>query len=557
MDLQRQLRIARAWLPLILGSIIVAGVAGFLVSNLQPKVYEARATLVVGGLLTGVNPDYNQLLVSQQLSHTYATITTTRPVLSSVIDQLQLSVTPEELARRIQASTEADSTLLNIAARDVAPGQAAAIANAIAQELINVSPAVQGQQTEVLQSIDQDLEAIRAEIRQAQSESEQLSAVQDRTPAQEARLQTLQGRLGSLRSTFATLLSFSGSNASNVLTVIQPAVSPIQPVEPRPLLTGALAALVGFLIASGIAFAAEYLDDAIKTAEQVQEVVGLPTLATVVRMKSAQDRPTMYRLATLLYPRSIAAESYRTLRTNVEFMAMDAPIRTLLVTSAVPSEGKTVTAANLAVVFAQGGRRVLLVDADLRKPGVHEILSLPNSMGLTSLLRREGAAVTDVVVPSEQERLDVLTTGPIPPNPAELLGSQRMKGLVTSLAESYDLLIFDSPPLEAFTDSAVLSSFLDGTILVIGAKRGHRALVRRAREALAKANANVVGAVINGLPENSRVEFGSYYGVGTDASGPAAGSDPRGSDIDGPGQSDVSRRGSREGERLITGIDPK
>jgi capsular exopolysaccharide synthesis family protein len=268
-------------------------------------------------------------------------------------------------------------------------------------------------------------------------------------------------------------------------------------------------------VASLIAFGAEYLDDALKTADHVREVVGLPTLGTVLRMKGVQDRAPMYRLATLLYPRSPASESYRTLRANVEFMSMDAPILTLLVTSSVPSEGKTVTAANLAVAFAQGGRRVLLIDADLRRPGVHEIFGLPNTFGLTSLLRREGASLDSITQDTEQDGLQVLGTGPIPPNPAELLGSQRMKSLIPTLNASYDLLVFDSPPLEAFTDSAVLSSFLDATILVVESRRGRRALVRRAREALAKANANVIGVVLNGLPDKGELDFARYYGAGT------------------------------------------
>ena len=219
----------------------------------------------------------------------------------------------------------------------------------------------------------------------------------------------------------------------------------------------------------------------------------------------------MYRLAALLYPRSWVAETYRILRTNLEFASVDKRMRTVLVASAVPSEGKTVTAANLAVVMAQSGRHVLLIDADLRKPGLHQIFNLPDSHGLTDLLRSPALEPVAVIHETEQEHLEVLLAGPVPPNPAEILGSQRMKALVATLAENYDLLIFDSPPLEVFTDAAVLSSYLDGTILVVEARRGRRVKLRNAREALAKANANVMGVVINGLAPKAHSDYGRYY----------------------------------------------
>jgi capsular exopolysaccharide synthesis family protein len=206
------------------------------------------------------------------------------------------------------------------------------------------------------------------------------------------------------------------------------------------------------------------------------------------------------------------AEAYRTLRTNVEFSAVDRPIKTLLVTSAVPGEGKTVTAANLAVVFAQAGRRVLLVDADLRKPGVHIIFDLPNAHGLTTLLRDPSVSLDSIVQSTEQENLRILTTGPLPPNPAELAGSKRMRTVVDVLTGAEDLVIFDSPPLQAVTDAAILGSFLDATVFVIDAQRSRRRVIRSAREALAKAGANVLGAVLNRVPAGADSERSPYYG---------------------------------------------
>ena len=230
-------------------------------------------------------------------------------------------------------------------------------------------------------------------------------------------------------------------------------------------------------------------------------------------MKGDRSRSEIYRLAALLYPRSSVAEAYRTLRTNIEFASVDAPIRTLLVTSSIPGEGKTTTASNLAVVFAQAGRRVLLVDADLRKPGVHLVFDLPNTHGLTNLLRNEHADLDAVAQATEQDNLRVLTTGPLPPNPAELLGSQRMRSVLEQLEAGFDLVIFDSPPLQAVTDSAILSSFLGGTLLVIDARRSRRRVVHQARESLDRAGARVLGAVLNRIPTKTLTPYAGYGGV--------------------------------------------
>ena len=210
----------------------------------------------------------------------------------------------------------------------------------------------------------------------------------------------------------------------------------------------------------------------------------LSTLGTIARIRTARGRSEFYQLVALLYPRSSVAEAYRTLRANVEFASVAAPLHTLLVTSAAPGEGKTVTASNLAVVFAQAGRTVLLVDADLRKPGVHEMFNLPNVRGLTTMLRDDSLGLDAVAQATEQANLRILTTGPLPPNPAELLGSHRMQAVLALMKQEADLVIFDSPPVQAVTDAAVLSSFADGTLLVIDAGRSRRRGVRAAVETL-------------------------------------------------------------------------
>ena len=491
---------------------VLAGTAAFVVSNLQQKIYEAKATLIVGQALSAANPDYTQLLVAQNLSSTYATVAKTRPVLESVIKELGLEATPSQLADRVQVDAPRDTALLTIAAQDAVPARAAAIANALAEQLIAVSPTIQGRAVAFQKSIDQDLAATQDLIQATQARADALIAVEDRTADQEAELQALEGRLASLRSTYATLLSFSSGGATNLLTVVEPADTPTSSVWPRTLLNTLLAAALGLLIVVCLAFLVEQLDDSIKDPDAIQEVVGLGTLGTIARMRSPRGRGKMYLLVGILYPRSGTAEAYRTLRTNVEFASVDAPLHTLLVTSAAPGEGKTLTSANLAVVFAQAGRSVILVDADLRKPGVNEMFELSNSHGLTTMLRDDAVSVDTVAQPTEQANLRILTTGPLPPNPAELLGSNRMQAVLGRLRQSADLVIFDSPPLQAVTDAAVLSSFVDGTLLVIDAGRSRRRVVRVAQQALARAGANTLGAVLNRVPTHTQYTYGEYYG---------------------------------------------
>ncbi|HEY0443567.1 MAG TPA: polysaccharide biosynthesis tyrosine autokinase [Candidatus Limnocylindrales bacterium] len=506
MDLRRALRVVGAWWPLVIASVIISAGVAYAVANAQPKAFEARTALIVGQSLSGVNPDYTQLLVSQRLSTTYATIADTKPILEKAIARVGAPETAADLAQRVTAVAAPDSALVTITVRDTDASRAAAIANGIADELIAASPALQGRGKELGAAVEQELAAVQAQITKTQTEADAIANRTGRTPADDARLETLQARLVTLRSTYASLLSFSSTSAANLLTVVEPATAPVDAVSPRPALTALLAAIVGLFLAVAIAFLADFLDDSVKTESEVQDVVGVPTLGTIERMRGGKRRE-LYRLAMAVYPRSSAAEAYRTLRTNVEFTSIDRPLRSLLVTSALASEGKTVTTANLAAAFAQKGTRVLLVDADLRRPGAHEIFGLPNVHGLTTLLRSDAAGIHAVARHTEVENLDVLTTGPLPPNPAELLGSQRMRALLADLISAYDLVILDSAPIQVVVDAAVLSPLVDGVILVVDSSRSRRGSLRQARETFARANAIVLGAVINGVKAGGSSDY--------------------------------------------------
>jgi capsular exopolysaccharide synthesis family protein len=515
LELRRLLAIARSRLPLLIAGVVLGGVTAFGLSNLQTRTYEAKTTLIVGQSLAGVG-NFDQLLVSQRLSSTYAAVATTRPILDAVIAKLSLGMRPEDLMKRVRAVAQLDSTLVSISAQDDSPERAAAIANALAEELIAVSPTIQGRQEEFQAAIDAELRSTLAQIQTTQEQAEELSVLPNRSPSQDAELTALEDRLASLRSTYATLFSLSASGSSNMLSVIEPAVAPADAISPRVLLNTLLGVLLGLLLAVGMAAAATYFRDVIRDPDEVQEVAGLSTLGSIAKQAGDVARNELYRLVALLYPRSGNAEAYRTLRANIEFGAVDAPLQTLLVTSSVPGEGKTVVTSNLAIVFAQSGRNVLLVDADLRRPGIDSMFRLPNTHGLTTLLRDEQLDLRDVIQQPEQDHLRVLTTGPLPPNPAELLASKRMLNLIERLKGSADLVIFDSPPLLAVADSAVLSSILDATVLVIDAQKSRRRSVRLGCAALARAGARVLGVALNRVPGQQHASYESYYEASKD-----------------------------------------
>jgi non-specific protein-tyrosine kinase len=209
-------------------------------------------------------------------------------------------------------------------------------------------------------------------------------------------------------------------------------------------------------------------------------------------------------------PSSPVAEAYRTLRTNIQFSSLDKPVRTLLATSSGPEEGKSTTLANLAVVLAQAEKRVILVDCDLRKPSLHKLFGLPNTAGLTSLLVQDDLRE----LPLQEvglAGLSVLTSGPLPPNPSELLGSQRLAHLIDRLKEEADYVLFDTPPVIAVTDAAVLATRLDGAILVVSAGKTRRDLAQKAKAQLERVNANILGVVLNNVKLDA--DLNRYYGT--------------------------------------------
>jgi capsular exopolysaccharide synthesis family protein len=255
-----------------------------------------------------------------------------------------------------------------------------------------------------------------------------------------------------------------------------------------------VAVLIGAIIGAGVAFGVEYLDDTIKTSEDIGQTLNLSALGEIGRLGKKQEE-----LVVGAQPSSSDAEAFRLLSTNIRFTSVDNPVQTLLVTSPGPLEGKSFIAANLAVAMAEAGLRVMAVDADLRRPRLGELFGLdPRLPGLTEALL-EGT-IEGMTQPTQQEGLSVLPGGILPPNPAEMVGSKHMQRLLRELAQQADVVLIDSPPVLRLADAPVLAQAVDGTLLVINARKTRREAARHAVESLHQVGANIVGAVLNAVP---------------------------------------------------------
>ncbi len=317
----------------------------------------------------------------------------------------------------------------------------------------------------------------------------------------------------SLAKHFATLVESletpvaGGKPAIKVDVVAGPILDP-EPVSPRPVRMLTLAALVGLLIGAGLAILREMLDVTIKTAETLGSVTEAPVLAVIPFDTSARQIP----LVMAGDPHSARAEAIRHLRTNLQFVDVDRPVKAIVITSSVPDEGKSTTAVNLAIAFAEMGRRVVLIEADLRRPRMAEYLGIEGAVGLSNVLAGQ-VAVADVLQPWGHGYLQVLASGFIPPNPSELLGSRNMSALLTRLRTDFDIILIDTPPLLPVTDAAVVATHADGAVLVARSGKTATTRVRTALASLRAVDSQILGCVLNMQPTKGNVDhyYGTYY----------------------------------------------
>ncbi|HSA23355.1 MAG TPA: polysaccharide biosynthesis tyrosine autokinase, partial [Myxococcota bacterium] len=301
---------------------------------------------------------------------------------------------------------------------------------------------------------------------------------------------------------------------TNNVYKLDAAVEPTVPVYPRVNLNLLLAAVVGLLLGVGLAFFLEYLDNTVKSQEDLERQLQVAFLGIVpsIKLESPPEGAEVVRLRDhylISHPKSNVAEACRTVRTNILFLAPENPPRKLLVTSPSPQEGKSTVCINLGITMAQSGSRVVLVDTDMRRPRLHKTFGLKTGAGVTTAILGE-AELEQVVHHTDVPGLDVIPCGPVPPNPTELIHTERFRRFLEALAARYDRVIFDSPPVLAVADPLILASLMDGVVLVIKSAQTSREMARRAVRQLRDIKAKVLGAVINDIDLSHR-DYGYYY----------------------------------------------
>jgi len=305
--------------------------------------------------------------------------------------------------------------------------------------------------------------------------------------------------------------NLSQSIKTNNIEVIEYAYPSLSPVKPRVRLNIGLAVVIGLIAGIGMAFLLESLDNTLKSPEDVEHHLQLPFLGFIpsVQRKEAKKAADI-DLITFDQPKSTIAEAYRAVRTAVMFATPGAPARIITVSSSNPKEGKTTTASNLAIVMANAGDRVLLIDADMRKPRIHKTFGVDNTHGLSNVL--VGSERVDTVVkPTKVPHLSIIPCGPIPPNPSELLHSKKMTDLLGELSGKFDRIIFDAPPISAVTDSVILGAISDGVVLVIQSGKTPREACAYARQKVLDAHGKFLGVILNNVALHKDAYYYYYY----------------------------------------------
>ncbi len=507
-------RTLRKWLWFILLVSVIAGGVAFLFTLTRPAQYESTSKIIIGSAVLGnpQNVSQSDVAVWEQLTRTYAELFTTRPVLENTLLALNLTMDVEDLEDKIDVRPITGTQLIEVVVTDENAERAQAINTQLFAEVLRLAPGSSLDEQQVafiegeLAALAEDINELRQQIQDIDEELRADIPSERRSELEANRIQK-QSTLNTWQTSYTTFLEqISDPSAIEVVE----AASIGEEVSRNIALYTILAVLVGLSLSTGGVFLAEYIDDTIRHPDQIHTQLRLNTLATIARLRGEDRRD---KLVALSQPRSPIAEAFRILRSNILFAAPDeAPLRTVMVTSSGPSEGKSLTAANLAVVLAQAGYRVILVDADLRRPDLHHYFGVDNRAGLTSefIKSRDGSnlVLQNTGVPG----LVLMPSGPLPYNPVELIGSARMREVIGNLKEIADFVILDSPPVYALADAPVLSTQVDAVIFVVEAGRTGFRHARRSLDQLQSVGANVLGIVLNRVKDQvaTYAEYSAY-----------------------------------------------
>ena len=491
-----------AWL-LVFETLLVGGAAWYFSVRTTP-IYETSTRLLVSEPPAMQSIQYTGLTSTQTMARTYAEILVDRPVLQGVIDELRLEMSPEDLREWVSVEPVRDTQVLVVTVQCPSRDLSASIANSIASVFVERMRELQSQRYAVTQAgLAQQVQDMEAQINATNDEISRETDASKLTQL-EARLTEYRRLYSNLVTNFEQVRLAEAQTSTNVV-VSEPAAIPTKPVSPKTGRNTVLGAIAGLLAAMGLVVVLDALDDTVKDPEDFRKKFNLSVLGVIAAHSSPENLPI-----TVHEPRSPVAESFRGLRTNIMFAGVDRPVRRILVTSATPQDGKTTVASNLAAVMAQGERKTVLIDADLRRPRVHEQFGLPNRSGLSDLFVLPADAYPKVLQRDEVAALSVISSGSVPPNPAELLTSQKMAQILDALNAEFEMVVFDTPPVLAVTDAVALSHLVDGVILVAKPGQTRMSAFRQAVEQLRAVHARILGVVLNEVQASSR-RYGYYY----------------------------------------------
>lgn len=492
----------RRWILLATFLTVVASTA--LVTWRLTPVYEGLAKIEV--LPTSSSNEAGQLLESvfdpNRGLQTQVEIVQSQEVLGIAAGELRLPST-EELRENVSVELVPDTQIMVIRVQHERPDEARDRAQVLAESYITY------RRDQVLERLVRASEGIGSDIEEVKAQVSDLDARISQNAELASSLRAERDRaivqLSTLESTLRQLPEAEDVRQGGG-AIITPAELPTVPVSPKKALNLALAVVVGVVLSIGLALIAENLDDRLKSPEEVERLVGAPILGYIPLVKEWKEGQA--KLATLSESASGAAEAYRTLKTNLRFVSMERPLHTILVTSPVAEAGKSTSAANIATALAQGGNKVVLVSGDLRRPSVHRFFGLTNSRGVLNLLNSE-AALEEILQKGKVPNLRLLATGGLPPNPAEILGSEKFVGILENLRSLADFVIIDAPPILGLGDTSAIASKVDGVLVVIRSNLVTKKEIADAMDQLKKAGGKVVGCILNAIEATDG--YGYYY----------------------------------------------
>jgi len=476
------------------GVIVLAAAVVLIVSLassfLQTPVYSASSEVLlqprVGDTL--FDPNSGQYVDPTRAIATEIRILSSQPIRDAVRAKLGR-------APAVSVTSAGTTNVIDVTAESTNAKQAADVANAYSTSYIDVR---RKQQVDDLLSASKE---VQAKIDDLQKQVDAASGAQR---------DTLIGQQALYKQKLDQL-QVDASLKTGGAQLVTPAAVPTIPVKPTPVKSAVIALAAGLLFGVALAFLVDYLDDSVKTKDDLSKLAPEKPVIGLIPLVEGWRADEAPKLISVEEPTSAAAEAYRTLRTSIQFVALDRPVRTLHVTSPGPQEGKSTTLANLGVALARAGQRVIIVCCDLRRPRIHEFFGLDNETGFTSVLLGKVPLSAALQKVPGQARLSLMASGPMPPNPSELLSSKRTIEVLTSLQAEADIVLVDSPPVLPVTDALVISGRVDATILVCVSGATTRKDAARAVELLDQVDAPLIGTVLNGVSAANTYGYGGQY----------------------------------------------